>query len=155
MAKASGIVLIIAAMINFGAAIIYLGGGAITTIVTGIGIEAIEKRAEQAGKRLSLDQETQVKQMHTTGLIESSGLFAFGVFLLVSVGVLIAGAVFLFKRKNPKFIYTAGAVALLAELIGMVLTSIDVTNVAGLAGGVMAIVVSYRMRGDDERRGKR
>lgn len=150
MAKASGIVLIIAAIINLGAAIVYLSGGAITTVVTGIGTQAIEQRAEQDGGQLSAEQEARVERMQTTGLIESGGLFAFGVFLLVSVGVLIAGAVFLFKHKNPWFIYTAGSMALLAELIGMVLTSFDVTNLAGLAGGILAIVSAKRMRVNTE-----
>ena len=148
MAKASAIVLIITAVINLGAAIVYLGGGAVTKIVTGIGIETIEQRAEQAGGQLSTDDETKVERLQTIGALESGGLFLFGLFLLVSVGVLIAGAVFLFKRKKPRFIYTAGAVALLAEVVGMVLIGIGVTNLPGLAGGIMAIVAAYRMRGD-------
>ena len=149
MAKASAIVLIITAVINLGAAVVYLGGGAITKIVTGIGVETIEQRAEQGGGQLSTDEETKVARLQTTGALESSGLFVFGLFLLVSVGVLIAAAVFLFKHKKPGFIYVAGAIALLAEVVGIVLIGIGVTNLPGLAGGIMAIVAAYRMRGDN------
>ena len=75
------------------------------------------------------------------------GLMAFGVFLLVSVGILIAGAVFLFQDKKPQFIMVAGIMAIVAEVIGILITTFGVTNIIGLVGGLLAIIAAKSMSG--------
>lgn len=73
------------------------------------------------------------------------GLMAFGVFLLVSVGILIAGAVFLFQNKKAQFILIAGGMAILAEVIGIFISSFGLTNLLGLIGGILAILAAKSM----------
>ena len=69
-------------------------------------------------------------------------LMGMGVFLLVSVGILIAGAVFLFQSKNPKFATAAGVMALVGEGLGIAITSFGVMNLIGLVAGVLAIIAA-------------
>jgi hypothetical protein len=62
------------------------------------------------------------------------------VFLLVTVGTSIAGAVCLFRRKAPKFILVACVLALAAEVIGSVIIKFGAGNVLGLLGGILGII---------------
>jgi hypothetical protein len=64
----------------------------------------------------------------------------FGVFLLVTVGTSIAGAVCLFRRKAAKFIIVAAALALAAEVIASLIIGFGIGKILGLAGGVLAIL---------------
>ena len=73
---------------------------------------------------------------------------AMGVFLLVSVGVLIAGAVFLFQSKQAKFALAAGVMAIVAELFGIGLTSFGIMNLIGLVAGVLAVIAARSYQSD-------
>jgi hypothetical protein len=77
---------------------------------------------------------------------KGGGLAGFGIFLLVTVGTNIAGAVMLFMRKNPTFILIAGAMAILGEIGGIVLISFGIMNIIGLAGGILAVIASRALK---------
>ena len=100
-----------------------------------------EQKAEVAKAREQVDEAR--NKAGSAGM----GLMAFGVFLLVSVGILIAGAVFLFKNQKAQFIMVAGGMAIAAEAIGSMISSFGVMNIIGLVGGIMAIIAAKGMAG--------
>jgi len=136
----AGVLLIIAAIFNLFASLGYFAGGAITTG----GAEYADSYMESVEQISSDDQESveDVRDALQTGSAIGGGLMVFGIFLLVSVGVLIAGAVFLFKDTNAKFIQIAGGVAILAEVIGIYIFAFGIMNVIGLVGGVLALIAA-------------
>ena len=141
MRVAAGVLLIIAAVINLFAALGYLGGGAATTGLSGISESAIEASLIEDGE---LTQEEAREAAELTSNMKGAGgmLMGMGVFLLVSVGILIAGAVFLFQGKKAKFAMGAGIMALAAEGLGIAITSFGVMNLIGLVAGVLAIIAA-------------
>ncbi len=69
----------------------------------------------------------------------SGGLVLLGVVFLISVGIQIAGAVYLFKAKNTPFIYATAALTLLLVLGAVVWTkSFGVYGIVGLAAALLA-----------------
>lgn len=142
MRVASGVLLIIAAVLNLLASLGYLAGGAATTGVSNMADSAVVQQ-----QQLSEQEKAQLDQIKSEVGGTGVGLMAFGVFLLVSVGILIAGAVFLFQNKKGQFIMVAGAMAIVAEVIGILITNFGVTNIIGLVGGIMAILCARSMGG--------
>lgn len=146
MRIAAGVVLIVAAVLNLFAALGYLGGGAAMGGLEG----AVEQGIEQsAAENVEWTDEEKAQFQEAMGEVEGSGtmLMAMGVFLLVSVGVLIAGAVFCFMNKNGKFVMIAGVIAILAEVAGILLTTFGILNLIGLVAGVLAIIAAMGMKG--------
>lgn len=141
MRVAAGVLLIIAAVINLFASLGYLGGGAATAGLSGISESAIESTLVADG---DLTDEEARAAAEVAGDIKGAGglLMGMGVFLLVSVGVLIAGAVFLFQSKQAKFAMAAGIMALVGEGLGIAITSFGVMNLVGLVAGVLAIIAA-------------
>jgi len=141
MRIAAGVLLIIAAVINLFASLGYLGGGAVTTGLGDIGESAIEAAMLADGDMTA--EERAAAAEFADGMTGSGGLLmAMGVFLLISVGILIAGAVFLFQSKQAQFALVAGIVALVAEVLGMALTSFGIMNLIGLVAGVLTIIAA-------------
>ncbi len=142
MRVAAGVILIIAAIFNLLASLVYLGGGAATSSLGNMADSAYVQSQDMT------DAEKAELEKITDGA-GSSGILmmAFGVFLLVSVGILIAGAVFLFQDKKPQFIMVAGGMAIVAEVIGILITQFGVTNTIGLVGGILAIISAKSMGG--------
>ncbi len=140
MKVAAGVILIIAAIFNLVASLGYLAGGAATS-----GVANMSDSAYMQSQDLTTEQKAEMERVKDEIGGSGVGLLAFGVFLLVSVGILIAGAVFLFQDKKPQFIMIAGGVAILAEVIGILITTFGVTNVLGLVGGVLAIIAAKSM----------
>jgi hypothetical protein len=140
MRTAAGVILIIAAVFNLLAAFTYLAGGAATT-----GLSQTAIYAEQNGQDLTEEQKKEIKKVSDEVGNAGMGFMAFGVYLLASVGILIAGAVFLFQNKKPQFIMIAGGMAILAEVIGILITTFGVTNLVGLVGGILAILAAKGM----------
>lgn len=136
MKIAAGVILIIAAIFNLIGSFGYLAFGSAGTV----GSVALEQAAEDAAKEDGTEVDEQAMKDLQTMQSGGVGLLLFGIFLLVSVGILIAGAVFLFKESNPKFIYAAGGMAIAAEVIGALISTFGVTNTVGLVGGVLAIL---------------
>jgi len=145
MRVAAGICLLLAAMLNLFGSLGYLGGGAATTGISHLSKIAMEEAAKQEGREMS-DADRQSMEV-ATGVGKGIGglLMAMGIFLLVSVGILIAGAVFLFQGVNWKFILASGVVAIAAEVCGILLTTFGLSNVMGLVGGTLAIIVAMQM----------
>lgn len=145
MRTAAGVLLIIAAVLNLVASLGYLGGGAASSAL-GSGMSDVAMQMEnQSGSQMTAEQKAQLQEIKDQASGTGVGLMAFGVFLLVSVGILIAGAVFLFQNKKAQFIMIAGAMAVLAEVIGSLMTSFGVMNIIGLVGGIMAILAAKSM----------
>ena len=63
---------------------------------------------------------------------------AYGLFLLITVGTSIAGAVNLFRQRAAKFIVVAAVLALTAEVLGCVLAAV----VLGAGVGATKLVFS-------------
>ncbi len=145
MRVAAGICLILAAMLNLFGALGYLGGGVATAGLSHLGQAAIEEAAKQEGREITETDRAQMEIATGVGKGIGSLLLAMGVFLLVSVGILITGAVFLFNSTHWKFILASGIVAIAAEVFGILLTTFGMTNVMGLVGGVLAIVVATQL----------
>lgn len=141
MRTAAGVILIIAAVLNLMASLGYLGGGALTQGVSGAAIYA----EQQSGEQMTAEQKAAIDKVQEEVGGSGIALMAFGVFLLVSVGILIAGAVFLFKNTKPEFIMIAGGMAILAEVIGSLISSFGVMNILGLVGGILAIIAAKGM----------
>ena len=141
MRVAAGVLLIIAAFINLFASLGYLGGGAATTGLSSISESAIEASLIEGGE---MTQEEASEAAGLTSNMKGAGgmLMGMGVFLLVSVGILIAGAVFLFQSKKAKFVMGAGIMALVAEGLGIAIISFGVMNLIGLVAGVLAIIAA-------------
>ncbi len=144
MRKVAGALLIIAACLNLFASVGYLLGGALTAGVSmgvgSLGTEIAEDLASQQGQTVSPELSDGIDQVADAGMAAGSALVFFGAFLLVAFGVLIAGAVFLFKGVRPKFIFAAAVVALLAEAGGIWIAQFGVGNLVGLLGGVLALI---------------
>ncbi len=142
MKVAAGVILIIAAVFNLFAGLAYLGGGAAST-----GFSEAMNSTEMQQQRSQMTAEEKTNMDKATKFVGTggTGLMIFGVILLVSVGILIAGAVFLFTDKKAQFIMMAGGVAILVEVIGILITHFGITNVVGLVGGALAIYCAKTM----------
>lgn len=140
MRVAAGVILIIAALINLFAAFGYLAGGA---LVGGAGkfTNMVEEESKKQGKELTEEQKQSFAQINeASGKMGGSAgaLMGFGLFLLVTVGTSIAGAVCLFRRKAAKFIIIAAALAIGAEVLSAVVVGV----VLGLPLGFGKILFS-------------
>ena len=145
MRIAAGVLLIIAAVFNLFGSFVYLGGGAAASA----GSEySTELQAQLDTNNAEMTAEEKAAFAQASEVMAGGGVtwMAMGVFMLVSVGILIAGAVFLFMSQKPTFILIAGAMALLAEVFGILLISFGVMNIIGLVAGVLAIVCANTMR---------
>ena len=122
-----------------------MAGGAATTGASMFGDAVVE---EMAADGAELTAEDAAAFADASGAVGATGgaRMAFGVFLLISVGVLITGAVFLFKGTKATFIMVAAGVAIAAEVIGILVTAFGVTNLVGLVGGILAILAARQIQ---------
>lgn len=146
MRVAAGVLLIIAAVFNLIASLGYLAGG---TVAAG-GSDMLDSAyMQEAGAQLTEEEKAEFDRVKDEIGGSGVGFLAFGVYLLVSVGILIAGAVFLFQDKKPQFIMVAGAMAIIAEVIGSFITGFGVLKILGLVAGILAIIAAKQMSGGD------
>lgn len=129
MKIAAGVLFIITAVLDLFAGLGYLLGGALTTGAATIGSDFASGDAE-------------LTNVVNQGFLAGGGLVAYGIFILVVTGLLIAAAVFLFKSIKPKFIIVAGSLAILIELVGIFGIHFGITNLIGLVAGVFGIVAA-------------
>jgi hypothetical protein len=152
MRVAAGVILIIAGVMNLFAALGYLASGA---LVGGAGklTTMAEEQSRKQGRELTEEQKASFAQLNDTSskMKNVAGpLMGFGVFLLVTVGTSIAGAVSLFRRKAVKFVMVAAGLAIAAEVLSMVVVGavlhlpIGFGKVLfssfGLVGGILGIL---------------
>jgi len=157
MRVAAGVILIIAAVINLFAALGYLASGA---LVGGAGkfTNMVAEESKKQGRELTEEQKQQFAQINeASGKMGGSAgaLMGFGVFLFVTVGTSIAGAVCLFRRKAVKFIIIAAALAIGAEVLSAVIVAVVVGVPLGfgkilfsalpVVGGILAIVAARQI----------
>ena len=121
MRIAAGVLLIIVAVLNLFASLGYLGGGG---IAAGLG-----SMDEMGGDGASL-------------VAGGTALMAFGLLLLVSVGIFIAGAVFLFQAKKPGFALAAGVMAIIIEVIAIFVTGFGIMKIPGIVTGILVIIAA-------------
>jgi hypothetical protein len=148
MRTASGVLLIIVAIIFLFASFGYLLGGALTTGFSQFAPEIAEETAKDNNKELTDKEKREAEDFQAIGTAVGGGLLAFGLFLLVSVGILIAGAVFLFQGRKPGFIYVAGFLAILGPVLSYFITGFNVIKVFEIISGMTAII-SARMISSD------
>lgn len=141
MRIAAGVILIIAAIFNIGAGTLYMGAGGATTYVAANSDEINSSLSNGTGGTVTV-----IDDQASTDMMTGGGLMAaFGIFVLISVGILIAGAVFLFMNKKAGFVIAAGIMALIVEGGGMAYAGFGVTNLFGLIGGILAIIAARSM----------
>lgn len=144
MRVAAGVILIIAAVINIFAAIGYFGAGAAGSLAGAAIEKAAEEEAKKGGEGTAEMKAAMADLKKGTAQMQSGsgGLMFFGIFLIVSVGLSITTAVFLFKASKPTFVMAGAGIAILAEVIGIFITAFGITNLIGIAGGALAIVAA-------------
>jgi hypothetical protein len=158
MRVAAGVLLIIAAVINLFAGILYVGGGAMVggaNKFTAMAAEAQRKKGrdltdEQKEEFAQLNEAQRQTETDPKAARVVRAMMGYGSFLLVTVGTSIAGAVCLFRRRAPKVIVATAAVLLLAEAIGCVAAGVLLGRTAlvmkifssslGILGGIFALV---------------
>ena len=142
MRIAAGVILIIAALINLFAAIGYLTLGA-GAGMAGKLTQMAEAEQKKSGQEMTAEQKAQMaKADEMLGQVSNSAgkFMGFSVFLFVTVGTSIAGAVCLFRSKAGKFIMVASILAIAAEVIGSVLIGFGPGKILGLLGGILGIL---------------
>jgi len=152
MRVAAGVLLIIAAVINLFAGLVYLGGGA----AIGLGSKLSAVAAEQSkreGRELTEAEKQRFAELsqarNQMGSTVVRMVMAYGMVLLVTVGTSITGAVFLFRRRGVKFIVVAAALSMAAEVLGCVVIGVVaggtigfgkvLLSACGILGGLLAL----------------
>ena len=150
MRIAAGVLLILAGVFNGCAGTGYAFGGAAGAAVVEAG-DAIGKAAiEEAAKTGDADTKAAAEAMAKANegadkaKAAAGGMMLFGLFLLVMLGLQIAGGVVLFMSKAAKFVTVVGGLGILAELGGVVAFSVPfgLTNTIGVVGSILAILAA-------------
>lgn len=155
MRIAAGVLLIIAAISNGLAGATY-GLGSAATAAAG-SEEAQKALAEGFNKqdtsKMTPEQKAQYEKMKSTltarGNSDSlntaaAGLGAFGIFLLLMLGLQIGGGVCLFMQKAAKYVMVVAVLGLAAEIIGPAVFGVNfgVMNIIGLVASVLAFLAA-------------
>lgn len=133
MGIAAGVFLILAAIMNYFAAIAYNLKAKLNTGAANVGdkvVNAIDANVDE-------NVEADFSSYRNTGMINK----IFSTYLYISIPVLIVGAVFLFQETNAMVIAIAAIVSIIAELVGGIMSKFGPTNAAGFIGGVLALAV--------------
>ena len=138
MRIAAGVLLIIVAIFNGIAGSGYaLAGGA-----TAVAQDAVKDGKAMDGTELTAEQKAEIAK--ATAEAPAGGLAILGIFLLVMLGLQIAGAVTLFMSKAAGFVLIVGVLGIAAELAGPLASSVGfgLFNIIGLVASLLAIVAS-------------
>ena len=153
MRIAAGVLIIIASIFNLVAGIGYGLGG---LFVTG-GSKLVDKIAQDAAKQGG--DPNAIKQLQTAGqkadqvgTAVGGALMAFGFFLLVMFGLAIAAGVVLFREKAATFALIVGVLQLIAEVVGLILTSFAsvLFTIPGIVAGIFVIIAAVGYRGKSD-----
>lgn len=160
MRVAGGVLLIIAAVVNLFAGLLYLGGGAAVGSIDKLATMAEEAQKKQQGE-LTEQQKQQFAEMHAArdrmdpaqrAKMDKAVRVAmvYGLFMLVTSGTSIAGAVCLFRRRAVKFIVVAAVLALVIEVSGCIVAAVVLGaalgatkllfSSVGIIGGILALL---------------
>ena len=141
---AAGVLLIIAAILNFIGGCGYAIGGAVaggmgemgSELATGL--EEVENEAGEGADAGAAEIAEGSEDLKAAG----AGLVLWGYALWVIASLMIAGAVFLFMKSKSGFVLVTGVLALVAEIGGIVITTFGIMNVVGLIAGVLTILAA-------------
>ncbi|CAA0092584.1 Uncharacterised protein [BD1-7 clade bacterium] len=131
MGIAAGVLLIMAAILNVFAAFAYNAKGKLNSGAANLG--------EKVVSELGDDSKGQFSDYQKTGMLNK----AFALFLYVSVPTLVVGGVYAFNGNYTQILFAAGIVAIAAELIGGSMSKFGPSNLSGIAGGCIAVFLSY------------
>lgn len=138
MRTAAGVLLIIVATLNLFASLFYFTvgvGGKLAAMATEQ--ERRQGREPPPESQRSADAMRKApQQLGTTG----GKLMAFSLFMLVTVGTSIAGAVCLFRRRAAGFVIVSAALLIILEVLDVVLIKFGWGNVPGLIAAVFALI---------------
>jgi hypothetical protein len=138
MRTAAGVLLIVVAVINLFASLFYFGvagGPKLNAMV----MEQARREGQEvppASRRQAQVLEDAPRRLGTT----AGALVSVGLFLLVTVGTSIAGAVCLFRQRAARFVIAAAALVVAAEGIDAVIIKFGWGNVPGLIAAVFAVL---------------
>jgi len=142
MRVAAGVLLIVAAALNLFGGLGYLAGGGLASGSGAIMNKVADEMEAGAASDPNAPTIDRAEMDKATGEIAAAGgaLMAFGVYLLAACGVMITGAVFLFKGRSAGFIFVAAGMAIIAELGGMAFTGVGPMKLPGIVAGIFAIL---------------
>ncbi|MEZ4464742.1 MAG: hypothetical protein R3F60_16970 [bacterium] len=137
MRIAAGVLLIIVGIFNGIAGMGYAAAGGAGVVAE----EAAKEAAKQQGSQLT---EEQKKALNEAASVATGGMGIFGIFLLVMLGLQIAGAVTLFMQKAAKFVMVVGILGIIAEVTGVAAFGVafGVTNILGIVASVLALLAA-------------
>ncbi len=143
MRIAAGVLLIVVAVIDLVAGLGYVVAGGAVGMASKSGAslpQAYDVEARRQGKEISAEEKARAEQVLNKVAANAGRLAGFGAFLLVVVGLSIAGAVQLFRSKGAKFVMVAAALVVVGEIIGAVILGFGFRNVPGLVAAVFAVI---------------
>jgi hypothetical protein len=149
MRIAAGVLLILVAVIDLVAGLGYVVAGGAAGIAAkssgGSLTEAYDTEVRRQGKEMSAEDKAQAAKVLNTVTTNAGLLAGFGAFLLVVVGLSIAGAVQLFRGKGAMFVMVAAVLVVAAEIISAVILKFGFRNVPGLVAAVFAFIGARSM----------
>ena len=146
MRIAAGIVLIVAALMNGCAGVTYAGFGAAANVVGKAGgslSAAAETEMAKQGNMMSAKDKAEFEKGMGKLQAAGGGLMILGIFLFVMLGLQIGAAVVLFMQKAKGFVLIVAALGIVAEVVGMVITSsFHPLGLIGIGGSVLAFIAA-------------
>ena len=136
--------LLVIAFINLFASFGYLVGGGLTTAAADMGdamAQGIAEAAKAHDPNVAVDA-AEIKAGAKAAKTVGGALMGFGAFLLLVTGLEIAGGVCLFRTKAKTFVLVAAGLGVLAEIIGILVTTLGITNLIGIVACVLAIIAA-------------
>ncbi|VAW58732.1 hypothetical protein MNBD_GAMMA08-924 [hydrothermal vent metagenome] len=134
---AVGVFLIIAALLNYFAAMAYNLKGKLNSEIDGFA-EKVFDTVDSMDNVVSDSSARKRSKFFTEGRVNQ----LFSLFLYLSIPLLASAAFFSFKGSYPLVIAIAGVVAIIAEVLGGLMSKYGPSNAPGLVGGILALVLS-------------
>ncbi len=134
---ATGVFLMIAAGLNYFAAMAYNVKGKLNS-----GIDNFAEKVLDEVDRMENVVSQPSSRPRSVFFNEARVNQLFALFLYLSIPLLATAAIFVFKGIYPLVIAVAGVTAILAEVLGGLMSKYGPSNVPGLIGGILALVIS-------------
>lgn len=140
MRIAAGVLLIIVGIMNGLAGFGYAAVGGASAVAQ----DAAKEAAKNPANTEMTDEQKKALTEVAAANVNSGGLATLGIFLLVMLGLQIAGAVTLFMSKAAMFVLIVGVLGLAAEAAGPLAFGVafGVTNIVGVVASLLAIIAS-------------
>lgn len=139
MRIAAGVLLIIVGIMNGLAGMGYAAAGGGGELAVKAAEEAVKTATTPEAKKQAEANLKTIKE--GTGEAKTGGMAIFGIFLIVMLGLQIAGAVCLFTQKAAKFVLIVAVLGLVAEFGGLAFgVKFGITNILGIVAAVLAFL---------------